>query len=265
VREAEDMFHSAGLLEVHVAGEQVIGDERRAPGDAGPEEIIYQVPDQKRLALDLSKNIIIHFFVPVALLATAILMPPGPLIAMHVLEERGRRLSQLFKHEFIYDADRSFEDVFHDTVQQMIDARVIEVDEDDMVGFGEGSSGLDGRAWVVWYASMIRNFLESYRVAARGLRLLLRGNMGKKEWIRKAPLNLVFTAIYERTTDYYGTRGIRYVHMEAGHVAQNIYLQAEALGLGTVSIGAFYDDMVREVLSLPRHYIPLYIMPVGKR
>jgi nitroreductase len=52
--------------------------------------------------------------------------------------------------------------------------------------------------------------------------------------------------------------------MEAGHAAQNIYLQAEALGLGTVCIGAFYDDEVKEVLSV-QDCAPLYVMPVGYR
>jgi len=62
----------------------------------------------------------------------------------------------------------------------------------------------------------------------------------------------------------YGERGRgRYVPMEAGHVAENIYLQAESLGLGTVTIGAFADDQVREVISAPSQYTPLYVMPVG--
>ncbi len=84
-----------------------------------------------------------------------------------------------------------------------------------------------------------------------------------QEWIRKAPVNIVIVAEYERTTGYYGDRGYRYVHMEVGHVGENIYLQAVALNLGTVAIGAFYDDQVAEVLSLPTNYRPLYIMPVG--
>lgn len=84
-----------------------------------------------------------------------------------------------------------------------------------------------------------------------------------QEWVREAALNIVITAVYERTTRRYGERGVRYVMMEAGHAAQNIYLQATALGLGTVSIGAFYDDDVKGILG-DEEGEPLYIMPVGR-
>jgi len=86
-----------------------------------------------------------------------------------------------------------------------------------------------------------------------------------QSWVKEGAVSIVFTAIYERTTQRYGERGIRYVHMEAGHAAQNVYLQAVALGLGTVVIGAFRDDEVREILKLPQNEQPLYIMPVGRR
>ena len=82
-------------------------------------------------------------------------------------------------------------------------------------------------------------------------------------WVYEAPINIVITAIYERTTRRYGERGIRYVHMEVGHVGQNVYLQAAALELGTVVIGAFYDGEVREIIGASKDEHPLYIMPVG--
>jgi len=82
-------------------------------------------------------------------------------------------------------------------------------------------------------------------------------------WIAEAPLSLLITAEYERTTKKYGDRGVRYVHMEAGHAGQNVYLQAEALGLGTVTVGAFQDEEISQALNLPQSYSLLYVMPIG--
>ncbi|MGQ9573458.1 MAG: SagB/ThcOx family dehydrogenase [Dehalococcoidia bacterium] len=82
-------------------------------------------------------------------------------------------------------------------------------------------------------------------------------------FIAEAPLSLLITAEYERTTAKYGERGVRYVHMEAGHAAQNVYLQAEALGLGTVTVGAFRDEEISQALNLPSAHRPLYVMPIG--
>lgn len=84
-----------------------------------------------------------------------------------------------------------------------------------------------------------------------------------QSFIADAPISIVIAAEYERTTVRYGERGIRYVHMEAGHVGENIYLQAVALGLGTVVVGAFLDVDLAQVLDLPEEQVPLYVMPVG--
>ena len=86
-----------------------------------------------------------------------------------------------------------------------------------------------------------------------------------QDMIRIAPACLLFSAVFERTTRRYGRRGYeRYVCADLGHAAQNVYLQAEALHLGTCAIGAFDDLQVREVIKLPKEEEPLYIMPVGK-
>lgn len=96
------------------------------------------------------------------------------------------------------------------------------------------------------------------------VRLELAGAALDQEFIYEAPVDIVICAVYERTTGRYGSRVERYVHIEVGHAGQNIYLQATALGLATVAIGAFDDEQVREVLRLDKQYKPLYIMPVGK-
>ena len=81
--------------------------------------------------------------------------------------------------------------------------------------------------------------------------------------VASGALDIVICAVYERVTSKYGQRGVQYVHMEAGHAAQNIHLQAVALGLGSVPIGAFNDDAVKKCLSLPAACEPLYIIPIG--
>jgi SagB-type dehydrogenase family enzyme len=82
-------------------------------------------------------------------------------------------------------------------------------------------------------------------------------------FIQDAPLIIVITAVYERTARKYGRRGTsRYVYMDAGHAAQNIFLQTVALGLGTVTVGAFMDHEVKKLLNV-RDEDPILIMPIG--
>ena len=110
-----------------------------------------------------------------------------------------------------------------------------------------------------------------YNVANHSLNLLQEGDFRSRlaqaalsqSFIYEAPLNIVICAVYERTTGTYGARGQRYVDIEVGHAGQNIYLQATALGLGTVAVGAFNDEQVRAALKLDKQYRPLYIMPIG--
>jgi len=90
---------------------------------------------------------------------------------------------------------------------------------------------------------------------------LSRAALGQ-EMIEEAPICIIIAAVYGRTTRHYGQRGNRYVHMEVGHVGQNISLQAISLNLGTVMIGAFEDEEIKEVLRIEEE--PLYIIPVGK-
>lgn len=83
-------------------------------------------------------------------------------------------------------------------------------------------------------------------------------------WVETAAVDLVVCAVDERTTREYGERGAdRYVPMEAGHLSQNVYLVAEALGLATVAVGAFDDEGVRETVGAPEDQRPLYVLPVG--
>jgi SagB-type dehydrogenase family enzyme len=101
------------------------------------------------------------------------------------------------------------------------------------------------------------------RLIDEDLRAALASAAWGQEFIQAAPLTLVFAAEFSRTTGRYGKRGVRYVYMEVGHAAQNVHLQAETLGLGSVAVGAFDDAAVSTVLSLHRNLEPLYMVVVG--
>jgi SagB-type dehydrogenase family enzyme len=85
-----------------------------------------------------------------------------------------------------------------------------------------------------------------------------------QRWIADAPAILIIAAVEARTTAKYGRRGVRYTHIEAGHAAQNVYLQAGALGLGATIVGAFDDNAVAEAAGLHAEEAPLCILPVGR-
>ncbi len=101
------------------------------------------------------------------------------------------------------------------------------------------------------------------RVSEKDVRsALARAALGQG-FIGEAPISIVLTAIPSRTTSKYRSRGIRYVHMEIGYAAENLHLQGVALGLGSVSVGAFQDSEVARVLGLPKGEEPLIIVPLG--
>lgn len=85
-----------------------------------------------------------------------------------------------------------------------------------------------------------------------------------QDWIGSAAAVLAFAAMPDRTMRKYGERGIRYIHMEIGHAAQNVLLEAVALDLGTAVVGAFVDEQVQTLLQLPKDQPVLYLIPIGK-
>lgn len=111
-----------------------------------------------------------------------------------------------------------------------------------------------------------------YRPAEHALKRMMGGDIRQslakaclsQDWIADAPCSLIIAAIFARTNARYGERTLRYVYMEVGAAAENIALQAEALGLGTVMVGAFYEMKVQSLLDL-EDIIPLCLMPVGKK
>jgi len=112
-----------------------------------------------------------------------------------------------------------------------------------------------------------------YQPETHSIRLIRRGDRRKEVagaslwqmWMAKAPVMFIVTSEYERITRKYGKRGIRYAHIEVGHVGQNIFLQSGALGLAAGIVGAFSDNAVAEAIGAPKAHEPLVIMPVGYR
>jgi SagB-type dehydrogenase family enzyme len=85
-----------------------------------------------------------------------------------------------------------------------------------------------------------------------------------QSWIADSPAVIVIAAVVRRTMVKYGARGRRYVHMEAGHAAQNVYLQATALDLGTTVVGAFNDDRIHALANITPDETPLSLLPLGR-
>ena len=110
-----------------------------------------------------------------------------------------------------------------------------------------------------------------YRVEAHALAPLAPGDVRAgvarasqhQSWMVQAPVMVVITGEYRRCNARYGERGVRYTHIEAGNVSQNLFLGAEALGLGAGIVGAFEDKALAQVLQLPPAHEPLLVMPVG--
>lgn len=122
--------------------------------------------------------------------------------------------------------------------------------------------------------------LELYAVTARGVfrweprgrlspleavdvRPALERAAGGQSAVGTAPLVLAFAGVQARTASKYGQRAERYVTLEAGHAAQNVLIEATALGLGAVPVGAFDDDAVARALPLRRGERPIYLVAVG--
>ncbi|HEY6461555.1 MAG TPA: hypothetical protein VIY73_15415, partial [Polyangiaceae bacterium] len=172
LREAIELFSRAGHLQTHSVGD----------------DVIYVVPPEARLSLDLAKNVIMHFFAPRALVANALLAAPGAPIAQETVRERVLALSRLFKHEFTFRAGAKFETIFDEEIAAMeADGELTRV----VLRPSEGAAGLvprgkDGEEQVELYAALLENFLEGYRVAARGLGALLKGPLAPKDVVKRA-------------------------------------------------------------------------------
>jgi glycerol-3-phosphate O-acyltransferase len=180
LREALQMFVDAGLLEIENPDQPPGGDTQPVVGLG----TVYSVVERKRLVLDTSKNIIIHFFVERALVALSLLALGKPDAPREDIRQRVRELSRLFKFEFRFRADAPFDTIFQDTIARMQAEGEVETTGDHLSP-GPGRHGWTGTEWLAAYAAILRNFLEGYRVAARSLSAVLEKPMADKDLVKK--------------------------------------------------------------------------------
>jgi SagB-type dehydrogenase family enzyme len=118
-----------------------------------------------------------------------------------------------------------------------------------------------------------QDVLAHYRPVDHSLRILRRADVRAdleraapgQEYIRQAPAVMILTCVARRIEERYGkSRGARYIALEAGHAAQNVLLQAAALGLASVPVGAFRDAQVGKILGLAARERAVYLLPVGR-
>ena len=127
------------------------------------------------------------------------------------------------------------------------------------------------------YASNVEGLergLYHYHPGRHCLEVVKLGDYSKKlmrasldqDHVGEAPVVLILTVVYSRTASKYGLRSYRYIHWDSGFAGQNVYLAVEALGLATVTVGAFYDEEVCRVMEIDCvEEIPMLIFPIGYR
>ncbi len=182
IAEALRLYLKSGLVEQHVPGEMHDDEKERSRLYTGT-DVIFTVPDPKRVRLDFAKNHIIHFLVDRALIAAALGKEP---IAPGELRARVLSLSRLFKYEFMFRADAPFDRIFEEVLAAMIDAGELASGPGDTLAPGPGHDGLDGAGWIAFYAAVVKNFIEAYAVAAKSLEHLLKAPLGHKELALRA-------------------------------------------------------------------------------
>lgn len=186
IREALQLFADGELLEIYATGESDAAREQRRRGrlQAGPGSF-YVVPDPKRLALDTSKNIIIHFFVPQALFALAWLAGTTTDNSIEAVHNRFCDLRLLFTHEFRLgtkaDGDQSFQRLLQECLELGFLTR-----EGENLTLGAPYGEVPAVKWLMLLAEILVNYLEGYRVAARALTLALEQSLPMKEFLKRA-------------------------------------------------------------------------------
>ena len=193
----EDLLHALEKMDARIAHQLRIGDGRIREDtidealrlfidarliiahDTGPDPI-YTIESERRIALEYYQNTIIHFFVPRALIAAALLVDKEQWVDVNRLNSRVQQLSRLFKHEFIYRTDATFDQIFTETLRGLAEDAEIEIRD----GHAQATEG-ETRQRLERYAVMLQTFFESYLLALRGAEIVLDGPIPKKDWYKR--------------------------------------------------------------------------------
>ncbi len=126
-----------------------------------------------------------------------------------------------------------------------------------------GINGVSGLQEGVYHYVPVNNSLE--KIMDGDLRGELSGIANNQPWVKQAPVDILITGNYRKMINKYTERELstRFVNLEAGHAGENIYLQSEALGLVTVSLGSMNEEQLIQSFKLPENENPIYIFPVG--
>lgn len=88
----------------------------------------------------------------------------------------------------------------------------------------------------------------------------------RQRFVKTCAVTFLLSAVVYRTCWRYGERGYRYMHLDAGHACQNLYLAAEAIDCGACAIGAFYDEGMNTILDLDgENQFVIYVATIGKK
>ncbi len=185
IREAAQMFVDADVIEVHSTFGLSPRRDRGGKAHAGP-GAIYTIVETKRVDMDTSKNIIIHFFVERALLATTMLPSSDGPLTIDLVRSRMHDLAGLLRNEFRFRPPEDFDQTVDETLEAMLECGELERSDAGHLRPGPGHDGWSGHKWLLAYAAMIRNFLEGYRIFVRTLTALLDEPSTEKDIVKKA-------------------------------------------------------------------------------
>ncbi len=185
IREAAQMFVDADVIEVHSTFDLSPRRDRGGKPHAGP-GAIYTIVENKRVDLDTSKNIIIHFFVERALMATTMLPSSDGPLTVELVRRRMHELAGLLRNEFRFRPPEDFDQTVDETLRAMLECGELEQSDSGALRPGPGHDGWSGHKWLLAYAAMIRNFVEGYRIFVRALTALLDEPSTEKDIIKKA-------------------------------------------------------------------------------